>query len=47
MNAMPFPFFNLNIKLIVTAKIRPLCPPPERLRNPEFYVVKFKEGDGK
>ncbi|XP_069356085.1 uncharacterized protein [Maniola hyperantus] len=25
--------------------IRPLCPPPERLRNPEFYVVKFKEGD--
>ncbi|XP_013186349.1 uncharacterized protein LOC106131720 [Amyelois transitella] len=23
--------------------IRPLCPPPDLLRNPEFYVVKFKE----
>ncbi|XP_052742183.1 uncharacterized protein LOC112053602 [Bicyclus anynana] len=25
--------------------IKPLCPPPERLRNPEFYVVKFKENE--
>ncbi|XP_032521736.2 uncharacterized protein LOC116773417, partial [Danaus plexippus] len=25
--------------------LKPLCPPPLRLRNPEFYVVKFKDGD--
>ncbi|XP_041972077.1 uncharacterized protein LOC121728047 [Aricia agestis] len=24
-------------------KIKPLCPPPERLRNPDFYIVKFAE----
>ncbi|KAM3958726.1 uncharacterized protein ACR2FA_007249 [Aphomia sociella] len=23
--------------------IKPLCPPPDILRNPEFYVVKFKD----
>ncbi|XP_026748468.2 uncharacterized protein LOC113509352 [Galleria mellonella] len=23
--------------------IKPLCPPPDMLRNPEFYVVKFKD----
>ncbi|XP_064074642.1 uncharacterized protein LOC113397675 [Vanessa tameamea] len=26
-------------------KIRPLCPPPDRLRNPDLYVVKFKDSD--
>ncbi|CAH2098095.1 unnamed protein product [Euphydryas editha] len=25
--------------------LRPLCPPPDRLRNPDLYVVKFQEGD--
>ncbi|CAH0714832.1 unnamed protein product, partial [Brenthis ino] len=24
-------------------RIRPLCPPPARLRNPDFYVVKFQD----
>ncbi|XP_028027460.1 uncharacterized protein LOC114240961 isoform X1 [Bombyx mandarina] len=28
--------------IVRDANIRPVCPPPERLRNPTFYVVKFE-----